>query len=339
MRPPANEEPVLRSVLSQLTANALLVVGALFPIVNPLGSSPIFLSLTRGVSAAGRTKLARSIAVNGLVLMVGSIFIGTHILGFFGISLPVVQVGGGLVVISTAWALLRRSSDETSEGVKGSCNDANYMAQAFYPLTLPLTVGPGSISVAITVGANRPEGAEWRWPVITGLLIGALLIALSIYLSYRFAEKIAECARRVGHERCSPSLVVHPGVYRRADSMERIERAVALAAPPMTISTPSPATPGFREGFGKKWAPDAADRKRRTPRVETADSDGAVSRMLVNRQVHDYGRRRTDVGRRAGHRDGVCTGFCGFGYTERQQRSGRPAGPDRRNASRHRAQT
>ena len=65
------------------------------------------------------------------------------------------------------------------------------MRQAFYPLTLPLTVGPGSIAVAITVGANRTEGAEWRWPLIAGLLIGALVIAVSIYLSYRFAEKIA----------------------------------------------------------------------------------------------------------------------------------------------------
>ena len=65
------------------------------------------------------------------------------------------------------------------------------MRQAFYPLTLPLTVGPGSIAVAITVGANRNEGSEWRWPLIVGLLIGALMIAISIYLSYRFADKIA----------------------------------------------------------------------------------------------------------------------------------------------------
>jgi multiple antibiotic resistance protein len=65
------------------------------------------------------------------------------------------------------------------------------MRQAFYPLTLPLTVGPGSIAVAITVGANRTEGSEWRWPLIAGLLIGALAIAVSIYLSYRFAERLA----------------------------------------------------------------------------------------------------------------------------------------------------
>jgi multiple antibiotic resistance protein len=178
--------------LGQLSKNIFLVVAALFPIVNPLGNTPIFLTLTHGLSGEGRTKLARAIAINGLVLMVVSIFIGTHILGFFGISLPVVQVGGGLVVISTGWTLLRHSDDDdAADDPKKPCSEANYMRQAFYPLTLPLTVGPGSIAVAITVGANRHEGSEWDWALIVGLLAGALVIALSIYLSYRFAEKIA----------------------------------------------------------------------------------------------------------------------------------------------------
>ena len=178
--------------LSDLAKNTLLVVGALFPIVNPIGNTPIFLSLTRGLSGRGRTVLARMIALNGLILILTSIFIGTHILAFFGISLPVVQVGGGLVVISTGWALLRQTNDDQSDGKDSQreCNEADYSRQAFYPLTLPLTVGPGTISVAITVGANRPEGSEWRWTLIAGMLLGSLLIAASIYVSYRFAERI-----------------------------------------------------------------------------------------------------------------------------------------------------
>ncbi len=184
----------MNRALSELTSSTLLIVGALFPIVNPLGNTPIFLSLTRGLSGKGRAKLARAIAVNGLLLIVVSIFIGTHILAFFGISLPVVQVGGGLIVVSTGWTLLRHTDDDedATDDAKRPCNDSNYMRQAFYPLTLPLTVGPGSISVAITVGANRTEGSEWRWPLITGLLLGAVLIAVSIYLSYRFAERIGQ---------------------------------------------------------------------------------------------------------------------------------------------------
>jgi multiple antibiotic resistance protein len=183
---------MIPGALGDLAKNTLMVIGALFPIVNPIGNTPIFLSLTRGLSSHGRTALARMIALNGLVLILGSIFIGTHILAIFGISLPVVQIGGGLVVISTGWVLLRRPNDDTT-GEKcalAECSEASYASQAFYPLTLPLTVGPGSISVAITVGANRPEGSEWRWPLIGGMVLGSLLISASIYLSYRFAERL-----------------------------------------------------------------------------------------------------------------------------------------------------
>src|ERR1043166_9601587 len=102
----------MNDALSGLVKNILLVVGALFPIVNPIGNTPIFLSLTRGLSSRGRAIRARMIALNGLILILTSIFIGTHILAFFGISLPVVQVGGGLVVISTGWTLLRQPNDD-----------------------------------------------------------------------------------------------------------------------------------------------------------------------------------------------------------------------------------
>src|SRR5437016_1188594 len=182
---------MMSGALSELVKNTLLVVGALFPIVNPIGNTPIFLSLTRGLSGQGRAALARMIALNGLILILTSIFIGTHILAFFGLSLPVVQVGGGLIVISTGWTLLRQSNDDGDEkDSQRECNESDYSRQAFYPLTLPLTVGPGSISVAIAVGANRAEGSQWRWPLIAGMLIGSVLISASIYLSYRFAERI-----------------------------------------------------------------------------------------------------------------------------------------------------
>jgi multiple antibiotic resistance protein len=177
--------------VSDLIKYILLVVGALFPIVNPIGSAPIFLSLTRGVSENGQAVLARMVAQNSLILIVTSIFVGTRILAFFGLSLPMVQVGGGLIVISTGWALLRQSDGDGDgqQPCKG-CTDSDYTRQAFYPLTLPLTVGPGSISVAIAVGATRAEGSQWHWPLIAGELIGSVLIAASVYVSYRFAERI-----------------------------------------------------------------------------------------------------------------------------------------------------
>ncbi len=177
--------------MSELIKYTLLVVGALFPIVNPLGSTPIFLSLTRGVSERHQAILARMVAWNSFILIVTSIFIGARILAFFGLSLPMVQVGGGLIVISTGWALLRQSDDDGDEkhGHK-ECDDCDYASRAFYPLTLPLTVGPGSISVAIAVGASRPESSQWHWPFVIGMVIGSVLITVSVYLSYRFAERI-----------------------------------------------------------------------------------------------------------------------------------------------------
>jgi multiple antibiotic resistance protein len=133
------------------------------------------------------------IALNGLALMLASIFVGSHVLAFFGISLPVVQVSGGLVLVAAGWTLLRKEDDDPgSEAPNKPCNEGDYKKQAFYPLTLPLTVGPGTISVAITLGANRPEGSQWSWPVIGGMLLGSSVIALSIYLSYRSAERLAE---------------------------------------------------------------------------------------------------------------------------------------------------
>lgn len=182
---------MMNGAITDLVKNTLLVVGALFPIVNPIGNTPIFLSLTDGLSEGGRKSLARMIALNGLVLILTSIFLGTYILAFFGISLPVVQVGGGLIVISTGWSLLRQPNDPGKEGQgRRECDESNYVRQAFYPLTLPLTVGPGSISVAIAVGANLVKGRAWRWSLLAGVMAGAILIAASIYLSYRFADRL-----------------------------------------------------------------------------------------------------------------------------------------------------
>src|SRR3954449_3779734 len=176
--------------LSDLVKNTLLVVGALFPIVNPIGNTPIFLSLTRGLSGHGRAALARMVAVNGLILILTSIFIGSHILSFFGISLPVVQVGGGLIVISTGWAMLKQKDDRDRNALSRTVDCTNALDDAFYPLTLPLTVGPGSISVAITLGANAPHHLGGNLLAILAAGIGSVLIAITIYLCYAFADRL-----------------------------------------------------------------------------------------------------------------------------------------------------
>lgn len=184
--------------MEELVKSVLLVTSALFPIVDPIGGSPIFLSLTRDYDRPTRKLLARRIAVNSFILLIGSWAVGSHVLSFFGISLPVVQVGGGLVVISTGWTLLNRKDDNDRRPVDAVVNTADALSESFYPLTLPLTVGPGSISVAITLGANEPRQFRVSVIALVAASVGSAIIAINIYLFYGFADRLALVIGRTG---------------------------------------------------------------------------------------------------------------------------------------------
>ena len=175
----------------------LLTFSALFPIVDPLAGSPLFLAMTEQYSPETRRALAWRVALNSLVLMVGSYFVGAHVLNFFGVSLPVVQVGGGLIVASIGWGILleKDESPETSRRTL-TCSDAVH--SAFYPLTLPLTVGPGSISVAVTLGANSTRRYGFHVAIILAALIAMAAVAISILLCYGLAHQLARVIGKTG---------------------------------------------------------------------------------------------------------------------------------------------
>jgi len=165
----------------------LLTVSALFPIVDPLAGSPIFLAMTQEYSPETRRVLAWRVALNSLVLMVASYFVGAHVLNFFGVSLPVVQVGGGLIVASMGWSMLLERNDTYETSRKNvQCSDA--LHSAFYPLTLPLTVGAGSISVAVTLGANSTRRYGFHVPIIVAAVIAMVAVAISVLLCYGLAD-------------------------------------------------------------------------------------------------------------------------------------------------------
>jgi multiple antibiotic resistance protein len=176
------------------TAKTIFIfLSALFPIVDPLGGSPIFLSLTQEYSPTSRRALSWRIALNSFFLLIVSYLIGTHILAFFGISIPVVQVAGGLVVVSAGWKLLNQDDDKKDPDKDKRREQEDLLdpfRHAFYPLTLPLTVGPGSISIAITLGANAPHHGAINFLAILGALIGSVLLSASIYICYGFADQL-----------------------------------------------------------------------------------------------------------------------------------------------------
>ncbi len=201
--------------MTEIAKSVILIVSALFPIVNPLGGSPMFLALTSDYPAQARRALSWQIAINSWILLLGSYFIGTHVLSFFGISIPVVQVGGGLIVISTGWAMLKRPDQDERRDVRRDTSAEDPLRKAFYPLTLPLTVGPGSISVAITLGANAPDHSGFHPLTLIAAVIGSVLIALSVFLCYAFADRLARAVGPSGMNvilRLSSFLLVCIGV-------------------------------------------------------------------------------------------------------------------------------
>lgn len=177
----------------------LLVYAALFSIVNPVGGAPVFLSLTRHLPAAVRHGLAGRVALNGFLLLLGSLFIGSHVLEFFGLTLPVVRVAGGLVVTWAGWGLLNQQPQSGSNADLAAASPAE-VPDAFYPLTMPITVGPGSMTVAITLGSRRPQVADITemGQIAGGALAGLVAIAVTIYVCYRSADVLERMLGKTG---------------------------------------------------------------------------------------------------------------------------------------------
>lgn len=166
----------------------LLVYAGLFPVVNPLGGAPIFLSMTDGCSDGRRSRLARDVAMNSFLLLAGAMLCGSYILTFFGITIPAVRVAGGALVAGMGWKLLGEQGSSKAKSTQdvAALNGEN---DGFYPLTLPLTVGPGAISVALTLGAHHTSGpSQMHAALLLGSVMLALLaLALTVYMAYRFA--------------------------------------------------------------------------------------------------------------------------------------------------------
>ena len=175
--------------MSDAFESVLVTLAALLPIVNPLGTAPIFLAMSADLPVQARRSLATVVARNAFILLAAAMLVGSYVLAFFGISLPVVRVAGGLVLLASGWRLLH-AGDEPDRPPT-AVSDAwqrEVGRRGFYPLTFPLTVGPGSISIAITLGAR--EARSFNVANVITDLVGITIVAVIVYLSYRFASKL-----------------------------------------------------------------------------------------------------------------------------------------------------
>jgi len=176
-----------------------LSFSALLPLINPLGSALIFLGLVGAAPISVFRSLARRVAINTVLFLAVVDLVGSTILRFFGISLPIVQISGGLVIAAIAWRLLNQETTDltpekmqaTAQVLPGDVTD-DLRQKIFYPFTFPITAGPGTIVVMLTLAAQTPQRPiKDNLLAHAGLLIAILLLCTSVYLCYAYAPRIA----------------------------------------------------------------------------------------------------------------------------------------------------
>lgn len=178
-----------------IISSFLLMAGTLLPIINPPGAAPIFLSFTKGATDEMRTLMAKKVAINTIVMLTVATWLGNVILSFFGISIPIVRVAGGVLVISSAWSLLNAKDvdADTTQAYANTLTLEQVKRSAFFPFTFPILCGPGSISAAITVGATiYKHDTTDTITFLSGLignLLGVIAVAVIIYYLLRFANR------------------------------------------------------------------------------------------------------------------------------------------------------
>lgn len=249
-RAPAWKHAVTLELLGAFGKSFLFVFAALLPILNPAATAPIFLGLTKGATAHTRAVLARRIARNMVGLMLGSMLVGSYVLDFFGISLPIVRIGGGLIVAAMAWRLLNAShaSEDSRTELAEAFTPEHARRQAFYPLTFPVSCGPGSIAASITVGVSLHDPrltlslARMGGGALALIAIGGLL-----YLAFRYAQQLLRPLGEAGTViflRLSAFILLCLGVQIVWDGASELLRDLLSAGPWNPVPTPAPAAGG-----------------------------------------------------------------------------------------------
>ncbi len=177
----------------------LLAFPALFSIVNPIGAALVFNQVTAGYSHVERTQLSTRVALYSLLVILGALWGGAYVLNFFGISLAALRIAGGAVVALRAWDLLNAPERQEARKTEQAESRVGGIGEvAFFPLTMPFTAGPGTMSVAITLGAERPASGLGLLDFFLGVSAAAVAVALSVWLAYRSAERIGALIGETG---------------------------------------------------------------------------------------------------------------------------------------------
>jgi multiple antibiotic resistance protein len=179
------------------TANGAFLLGfpSLFSIINPIGGALIFFGVTKDFAPSDRVAIAARVGFYSLMIMFGALWTGAYVLHFFGVSIEALRIAGGAVIALSGWQLLTsgdRHPDQKTHYEDGAHGDdeGDPLQLAFFPLTLPFTTGPGTIAVAITLGAERPSSGVDLVAFFLGMSLAAVANAAIIWIAYRFADRL-----------------------------------------------------------------------------------------------------------------------------------------------------
>lgn len=174
----------------------LFEFGTLFAIINPYGLSFVFLNRTMTLSDRERALIAWQVALYAFIVLIVSLFAGTVILGFFGVSLPALRIAGGLVVAASGWSMLHQGQDGDERQATSTGTIEAVRREAFFPLTIPLTTGPGTIATVITLSASHDLSKGALWPQLVSVLV---LLAVAGTILHAYA-RVSRMARFFGPE-------------------------------------------------------------------------------------------------------------------------------------------
>jgi len=174
-----------------------LAFSALLPLINPLGSALVFLGLVGNAPPAVYRNLARSIAISNVIFLGIFELLGSAILNFFGISLPIVQFAGGIVIAAMGWGVLNQNQSSSVRGKEEEYSDqgpekpSNLSEKIFYPFTFPITSGPGTLVALLTLSAHV-SGHTVTSHVLShlGVFIAIVVLSIVVYFCYGYAPKI-----------------------------------------------------------------------------------------------------------------------------------------------------
>ena len=183
-------------MLSSFLSTFLYVFTSLVTVVNPIGAAMFFLTITSGATRAQRMTLSNKVCIYFLIMALVTLCAGAFVLCVFGISLGVLRVAGGLIIFSAGWLALNNTSYssegeeevESTAGAHKPRTDQDWMKLAFYPFTMPLTLGPGAIAVTTAIGTSM----NFTIPNVIGAFAAALANALIVWLCFRYADRITE---------------------------------------------------------------------------------------------------------------------------------------------------